>query len=182
MLDFYLFCLKRRHVLVKYIFVMLFNLLRYKLCLISENQFVFLAKKYASSAIKICPDAQELALEFWETHKNKLGEWYNAVKKDDDVVVSASFGFLLKPAMEILGIKNAVSSEIDLKSGDITRICFGKYKIDCFRKIFGGAVVNDFYTDSMNDKAFMLLAQNNVYLVNNGKARLFDKSKLKEGK
>ncbi len=181
MLDFYFFCLKRRPILIKFMFVMLFNLIKYKMCIINERQFETLARKYAKQAVTICPDANELAKQFWSTHKNRLNKWYEKVKDQDDAVVSASFSFLLQPAMKMLGIVNLVSSEIDVKTGNITKLCFAKDKIKCFKKEFPGSIVNYFYTDSMNDKAFMSLAKGNVYMVKKGRIFLYNgKSDRKE--
>lgn len=180
LLDFYFYCIARHPSLLKYIFIMAYNMVRYKLCAINEEEFERLAYKYASSAVSICSDAKELALSFWETHQNKLYSWYNDKRQDSDVVVSASFSFLLEPAMKIIGIKNYVSSEIDLDCAKVSQICFGKRKIECFYKKFPGAYVEDFYTDSMNDKAFMEIAHNNIYMVKKGKLHLLYTNKRKD--
>lgn len=43
--DFFMFCLKKRPKLIKYILVVFFNLAKYKLCLISKQELLKLAEK-----------------------------------------------------------------------------------------------------------------------------------------
>ena len=171
MLDFYLYCLRFHPGLMKFAFAVLFNLARYKMCRISESEFEALARKYASEAVRMCPDAENLAQRFWKSHAKRFNLFYKDVKRADDVAVSAGFGFLLSPAFEILGVKRYVCSEIDLETGEITRICFGKNKVKCFAESFCREQVEDFYTDSMNDLPFMKLARNDVYMVKRGVPR-----------
>ena len=45
-LDFYLYCVRRHPKAIKYIFVVLWSFIKYKLCLVSENELMFLAKRY----------------------------------------------------------------------------------------------------------------------------------------
>lgn len=176
--DFYLLCIKHHPKLVKYLFVVLDSYRKYKKCKISPERFSFLAKKYAAEALCAVPDLEALTEKFWIRNKRKLKGWYKSEQKTDDIVVSATFGFLLRPALEILGIKQYVCSEINLESAKITQICFKEEKIRCFEKKFPGAEIENFYTDSLNDEEFMKKAQN-VYLVKHEKIIKYDGYKHK---
>ncbi len=176
-LDFYLFCLKRHPRLIKYVFVILKSLVRYKLCLIDVDELWTLAGRFAQSFIKDCPDVEGKVVHFWKANAKKLKPFYSQTAKEDDVVVSASFGFLLQPAMKILGIKQLVCSEMSLETGEIYRLCFREDKIKYFNEFSEGKEVHDFYTDSMNDLPFMKIAKGSVYMVKKNKITLMQKGK-----
>ena len=67
-----------------------------------------------------------------------------------------------------MGIKNLVASEVDLEEGVITKACFREGKIDCLNKAFPDAVIDDFYTDSLNDEFLFPLAKR-VFMVKGNK-------------
>ncbi len=172
-LDFYLFCVKKHPRLCRFIFIVVFTLVKYKLCLVSEEKLMSLCEKYVMDFLFDCPDANELVELFWQKNSKKLRRFYGEVKKDDDAVVSASFGFLLRPVIEQMGINNLLCSEVDLTSGKILRLCFRKNKEKLFREFFADKTIDDFYTDSMNDLPLMKLAKGSVYLVKGEKANLY---------
>lgn len=163
-LDFYFYCVKHHPRLLRFVFIVLFNLVKYKLCLITEDELMELCKKYVIAFLKDCPDAEILAKNFWKKNKRKLKTFYKDLHRDDDVIISASFGFMLRPAMELLGVDRLVCSEVDLVTGDIERLCFRRNKAELFRKLYSEDIW-DFYTDSMNDLPLMKLANGRVFLV-----------------
>lgn len=167
-LDFYIFCVKRHPRLLKYILLIIFNLVRYKLCLISFEKFEYLTKKYTPGVVECCPDIKELSEKFWEKNAHKLKDFYKDVKKDDDVIVTASFDVVVAPALRRLGfcdMQRVVCSQLFIESKSAGNLCFGKNKINMFKERFSQSTVQDFYTDSLNDKPFMSLATKDVYIV-----------------
>lgn len=177
-LDFYLFCVKRHPGLIKYFFIIVKSLLKYKMCLVDINELKRLADKYAGSFIRECPDVEQKVLDFWKTHIKKIKPFYNDTKRQDDIVVSASFSFLLMPVMESLGVKRVVCSQMSLESGEIYKLCYRQNKIKLFKELYDENEVDDFYTDSMNDLPFMKIAKGNVYMVKGGKIRLLPKERI----
>lgn len=85
-------------------------------------------------------------------------------KRKDDVIISASFDFLLKPCCRRLGVSNLLCSKADLKNGKITRLCFRENKPEIFDSAFGSARIDNFYTDSANDLPMIKRAEKS-YLV-----------------
>lgn len=164
--DFYLFCVKHHPRAIKFMFIVVWSFLKYKMCLVSEKQLMYLAEKYVLDFLSCCPDAQELAQKFWDRNFHKIKSFYNGVRQDNDVVVSASFGFLLRPVLDKIGIKNALMSEVDLEKGKVLRLCYRKNKVELFKNVFDVELVEDVYTDSLNDRPLMSLAGRDVYLVN----------------
>ncbi len=179
-LDFYLFCVKRHPFLIKYVFVIIKSLIRYKRCLIDTNELWALSKRFVQNFINECPNVEEKVHDFWKTHQKKLKPFYKTTHCENDVVVSASFGFLLREAMGILGVKHLVCSEMSLETGEVFRLCFREEKIKHFKKLYDCEDVDDFYTDSMNDLPFMKIAKGNVYMVKKNKITLLPSERIKK--
>lgn len=171
-LDFYLFCVKHHPKLLKYAFVIFYALIKYKLCIISEDELMGLAEKHIGDFLRECPDSRELAVKFWDKNKRKLKPFYQNVKAKDDTVLSASFDFLLETPCKMLGIKHLVCSSVDFDTGKVKRLCFKNNKVGIFKEYFKDKEINDFYTDSMNDEPIMRLAKGRVFLVRKNKITL----------
>ena len=106
--------------------------------------------------------------DFWKKHKKNIKKWYLNQKKDDDVIISASPVFLLKPICDDLGIKNLLASVVDKNTGKYTGVnCHGKEKVKVFKKYFKNAKIDKFYSDSksdtplaeISDKAFLVYGE-----------------------
>ncbi len=157
-LDYYFFCVKHHPTLIRFVFIVLVKLVKYKMCLISEDELMEICKKYVFAFLKACPDSKELAENFWKKNERKIKPFYAGLHKDDDVIISASFGFMLRPAMARIGVTNLLCSEVNLKTGEIERLCFRKNKVTLFKSEYSSEIEN-FYTDSLNDMPLMRMAK-----------------------
>lgn len=63
------------------------------------------------------PDIDSALNDFWNVNEHKVKSWYKDRQKDDDIIISASPEFLLKPICERLGIKNLMASKVDKHTG-----------------------------------------------------------------
>ena len=106
--------------------------------------------------------------KFWDKNEHKIKPWYNEVRRDDDIIVSGTTDFLLDEIMKRMGIKNYVGSSIDTQTGKFKRLCFLENKVKIFNELYPNAHIDNFYTDSMNDKAMMDIADH-VYFVTGNK-------------
>ena len=106
--------------------------------------------------------------EFWDKRMKKIKPFYKELQKEDDLIITASPYFMMEEICGRLGIKNLVASEVDMDKGVITRACFREGKIDCLNRAFPDAVIDDFYTDSMNDEFLFPLAKR-VFMVKGNK-------------
>ena len=61
-------------------------------------------KEQVFSFLPRLDDVQRIVEEFWDAHRQNLEPWYLAQKRDDDLIVSASPDFLLRPICEELGV------------------------------------------------------------------------------
>ena len=168
--GYYFFCVRHHPTLIRFVFVVLFCLLKYKLCIISEEALMKLCEKYVHDFVASCPDAEQLAEKFWDKNFRKIKKFYFDIKHEDDVIISASFGFILRPAVKRLGIENLICSEVDLKSSKILQICFRKNKKQLFEERFGNAEICNFFTDSLNDTALLHKARC-AYIVKGNKIK-----------
>lgn len=146
--DFYMFCLKRHKEILKLSpnlakeFTKFAVLRRISKTEFKENMYSFL--KYI--------DLEKDLKDFWDTHKNRIKMWYYIKQRDDDVIISASPEFLLKPICKELGIKHLIASKVDPKTGKYIGInCSGEEKVRRFEEIFGDAEIDEFYSDSYSD-------------------------------
>ena len=123
----------------------------------------FLEGYYIKNTIK-----KEDIKKFWDENEHKIKPWYNEVRKDDDIIVSGTTDFLLDEIAARIGLKNYVGSSIDKKTGKFKRLCFLENKVKIFKELYPDAHIDNFYTDSMNDKAMMDIADH-VYFVTGNK-------------
>jgi len=103
-------------------------------------------------------------VDFWNKNEKKIKPWYNNVRKESDIVVSGTTDFILEEIMKRMGIGNYVGSSIDKYTGKFTRLCFLENKVKIFNELYPDCHIENFYTDSMNDKPMMDIADH-VYLV-----------------
>lgn len=166
--DFYLFCLSKRPSLIKYMPLMLVMLSRYKLGRISVKELEEKAAKYAFKIIMSIDSTEKAISEFWNKNEHKIKSFYKKSKRDDDIIISASCGFILREGCRRLGIKNLICSEIDNRTGEIKQVCFRTNKPAILKKLYPGIVVDNFYTDSLNDTPMIEISKN-AYLVRKNK-------------
>lgn len=168
MLDFYLYCCRRHPLLFRFVFIVLYTLVRYNMHLVSEEELMNKCRKYVKVFIDGCGDIESLADKFAVKYRKRLKSFYADMKTDNDVIVSASFGFLLRRLMPDFPKDRIVCSEVDLKNKEILSLCFRNEKTVMFAKAYGTKKIENVYTDSLNDLAIMKMAEN-AYLVKKNK-------------
>ena len=120
-------------------------------------------------------DLSGVVVDFWNKNEKKIKPWYATVRKDSDIIVSGTTDFILDEIMKRMGIKHYVGSSIDKKTGKFRRLCFLENKVKIFRELYPDAHIANFYTDSMNDKAMMDIADH-VYLVKKDRITMQEKN------
>jgi len=109
-------------------------------------------------------DVDRVVSEFWACHQDGVGQWYLDQKKDDDVIISASPEFLLKPMADKFGVK-LIATPMDKHTGKILgKNCHDVEKVRRFYEEFPDGHTENFYSDSLSDtpmaeiadKAFMV--------------------------
>ncbi len=120
------------------------------------------------SFVRFIPDIDTEIKFFWENNGNRVSEWYLKQKRDDDLIISASPEFFLKPFTDGLGV-GLICTQADKSTGKLNgRCCYGKQKIKNLLKegYFIANQVDNFYSDSVSDTPLALCAEH-AYLVKN---------------
>ncbi len=160
--DFYLYCLRQYKKIFLRLPRQLWAFLRhYVLHTITKTQMKEIFYEYFQDI----PDMDKALTDFWAKNIYKVKDFYKAQQKPDDVIISASPEFFLKPACNMLGIRHLIASPVDAKTGKHSgENCHGKEKVRRFRVLFPDAVIEEFYSDSYSDTPMAELAER-AYLV-----------------
>lgn len=97
-------------------------------------------------------NTEELTELFWNQNQHKIFDWYLKQQQSDDVIISASPEFLLKPICGRLGIGRLIASKVDPKTGIFTgENCRGKEKVYRLKGEYKVNCIDNFYSDSQSD-------------------------------
>ena len=110
-------------------------------------------------------DPEALLEEFWDTHQHKIFPWYAGQQEPEDIIISASPEFLLKPICARLGIRHLIASRVDSRTGRYQgKNCHGAEKVRRLRETYPDVEIAAFYSDSRSDSPLAELAEH-AYLV-----------------
>ncbi len=170
-LDFFKFYLKKDRSLLKNIPDVCIALLKYKQGKMSVEDALSMYGKQVTEYFKknMTPELLKTDTEkFWNIHAKNIKPWYFDIRTPDDVIITCSPDFSMKEICKRLKIKKYISTVMDTKTGEITRLCFRENKVKAFFEEFPDGKIENFYTDSVNDKPLMDISEN-VYLVKKDK-------------
>lgn len=114
-------------------------------------------------------DAEALLEEFWDKHQHKMFPWYpGKQQREDDIIISASPEFLLKPICTRLGIRYLIASRVDSRTGKYQgKNCHGPDKVLRLKEELGITHCEKFYSDAYSDQAMAEIADH-AYMVGKG--------------
>lgn len=104
------------------------------------------------------PDVDAEVAAFWQTHFSDIHPWYLHKRRPDDIIISASPEFLLRPAAEKLGVRliaSRVGKYTGLYEGANNS---GREKVRRLRMAFPETAIAEFYSDSRGDTPLANLA------------------------
>ena len=103
-------------------------------------------------------ETEALVRDFWQRGGKGIQDWYLRQRRGDDLIVSASPEFLLRPVAEKLGFR-LIGTRMDAASGRIEgENCHDGQKVLRLRERFPNAAIEDFYSDSLSDAPLAALA------------------------
>ena len=112
-------------------------------------------------------DVEQIVQDFWDEHRENVEDWYLRQKRPDDLIISASPEFLLRPICEELGIR-LIATRMDPYSGKIQGPnCHDTEKVRRFRLEYPEGKIDSFYSDSLSDSPLAELAEQ-AFLVKKG--------------
>lgn len=122
------------------------------------------AKEVFYSFLANLEDVDAEVEAFWAGHLGDINAWYLEHRRADDLVISASPEFLLRPAAERLGFR-LIASRVDRRSGwTLGENCHGGEKVRRLREEYPEVEIEGFYSDSLSDTPLAKLAER-AYLV-----------------
>lgn len=164
-IDFYLYCLRKKPALLKYLpyqlwHGILFVLRIEKKTIFKGNFFIFL---------RGIDNLERYVEGFWMANERKIKPWYTQRDHGSDVIISASPEFLLKPITKKLKALKIIATRVDTKTGRIDgKNCHGDEKVVRLRREITDPRVAETYTDSLSDMPILQLADRK-YMVNRHK-------------
>lgn len=177
--DFYFYCLKRFPKILRGVPKMAGAFFLFVCGMRTKTQF----KEKMYGFLKYVSDIDTVISDFWDTHQKNIKKWYRNRQRGDDIIISASPEFLLKPVCERIGIKNLIASRVDKRTGIYTgENCHGEEKVRRFieqysieieqrwlhttenagkreKQPFDGFDIDEFYSDSLSDTPLARMAK-----------------------
>lgn len=158
--DFYFYCLKRQPSIAWRIPAQAAGILLYATKIISKTK----GKELFFSFLKSLDDIDTLVDDFWACHSQRIKTWYLKQAKEDDLIISASPDFLLKPICKKLGV-DCIASIVNPHMGKfIGKNCYGQEKAIRFNIAYPNDSIDCFYSDSLSDWPLAELAKD-PYLI-----------------
>lgn len=159
--DIYFFLLRRHPKLITYLPKQISGIVRYKLQLCSKEE---MKESYFSFLRGVQTDKTFLD-DFWDQNQKKIKKWYSNQQRKDDVIISASPEFLLKPVCKMIGVENLIATRVELSTGKfLSKNCHGAEKVVRFKEIFSETEIEGFYSDSKSD-AYMAKLASKAFLI-----------------
>ena len=155
-LAFYFYCLRRRPRVLRRLPGVIGSALslaagRIDLTAFKERFFSFLAD---------LPEPGAMVEAFWQANLGDVHRWYLRARREDDLVISASPDFLVRPACRLLGVTRVIASPVDPRTGRfLGPNCRGAEKVRALRACFPDAPIDRFYSDSRSDAPLAALAK-----------------------
>jgi len=168
--ELFFFYLKKNPFLIKFMPKVIIYLFKYKLRKVSMESLIKDHLYFAEDLIRGLKNYEADLAAFWDKRMHKIKPFYFSQQHDDDLIVSASPEVLLSVLCKRINIRNFIGTTLDFDIGKITFACFRENKALAFKKHYPNTIIENFYTDSMNDKPLMDLS-NNVFLVKGHKIR-----------
>ncbi len=162
--DFFKFCLKKDKKNYKILPKLAIKFLAYKSKNITDTEL----KEYIFSFLENFKNIDIVVKEFWETHESKIKNFYLEKKHNQDIIISASPEFLLKPICQKLKVKDLIASDVDKTTGKFKKPNNrGEKKVKEFYKKYPKAEILEMYSDSLHDKPLLDLAKKSYFVKKN---------------
>jgi len=160
--KFFMFCLKRHPgAVLRTLPLTAVKALKYSAHSIETKEL----KEQLFSFLRYIKDVDADVQSFWDVNFPRIESWYLAQKREDDVIISASPEFLLKPACDRLGVA-LLATPMDKHTGKINGLnCHDSEKVRRFYERYPDAHTENFYSDSLSDTPMAMLADK-AWLVN----------------
>ncbi len=159
---FYFYCLRHQPRIMKWLPYQGWSFLLYSLKIIDKTTFKERFYKFFTSIRNMDATLEK----FWDKNICRIKKWYLEQSEEDDLIISASPEFLLRPACERLQIKGLIASRVNPESGEYTGLnCWGEEKVRRLLEEKGDIAYDYFYSDSYSDTPLADRAKVQSFLV-----------------
>ena len=160
-IEFYKYCIFKYPRVIFSIPFAIIGFIFYKLRIWPKEIF----KEHFYQFLKEIPDVDDAVKKFWEKNINRIELWYLIQQQANDLLISASPEFLLKPLCERIGINYLVASKVDPCTGKLLGPnCWGEEKVIQMDAKFPEINILEFYSDSLSDLPLAKKAQNSFFV------------------
>ena len=167
--DLFFFYIVRKPWLIKMLPTVLKAFARYKRGEVSLSEAI---ERYAplieKDALRVF-DFENDPPQFWDRHMKKIKPFYNEVRSDDDLIITASPDFNIEEICKRLKIKRFLASRINRETGRIEFANLRENKIKAFIEAYGDCEIENFYTDSPENDAVMIEKAKHAFVVRKNK-------------
>ena len=160
--DFIKYCYKKGYIKFNNILKIMGSFIKYFFGVIDITEF----KEVLFGFLSNIDDGERVVSEFWAEHYKNIKKFYLDKNHENDIINSASPYFLLNPACKMLGVKDLIASDVNIKNGKYKGKNNSKdVKVKNLYKKYKDCVVEKCYSDNpFNDKYILDLA-NKSYVV-----------------
>lgn len=160
---FFLYCIKKCPATLVTLPRTAWFALLFKLGLCTKTRF----KEQFYRFLRHVDDIDARLEDFWQKNEGRIKQWYLNQRREDDVIISASPEFLLKPICNRLNV-TVMASVVDKATGIYTGVnCDGKEKIRRLFEHFPEAKIDKFYSDSHSDDPLANIAESAIWVDGN---------------
>ena len=178
-IDFLFYSLKKKKSIVKYFSKIFIYMILKTLKLVSLERF----KEIYFSFTKEIKNLDKFVNDFWKEKESKINYFFieNVKNTEEIYVISASPEFLLKPYISQFKNVKLIATKFDENGKIIGKNCKGEQKVKLLQKQAKDIIIENFYTDSLNDLPLVNISKKS-YLVHNKKVEDWNTEKIKKKK
>lgn len=173
--DFVMWCLKKHLKTILYLpMIGIVSLRYYAFRVGTKTEFKEKMYRFLNAI-----DGEKDVIEFWKEKISGIKPFYRKTHRDDDVIISASPEFLLKPLEDKLHF-TVIASKVDIHTGKYDGLnCYHAEKVKRFHEQYPDGHIETFYSDSYSDEPLALLADK-AYIVDGDTMIEWDYNKHKK--
>ena len=132
--DLFLAVLKKDPSVIRFAPMVISGVLKYKSGKLDLEQGLAQYAPHFEGYVSGMKDIPGLVKEFWDKNEIKIKPFYEKIRRDDDIIISASPEFVLAEIGKRIGLKNYIGSDIDPTTGKINFMCFRDNKVKIFKE------------------------------------------------
>lgn len=157
--DFFKYCVKQKPSLSRHLPKVAAMALKYKTGKVSGRDVAdFGAYMLGILALNV-KDLDKALDGFWERNASKIKKKIIALIEPGDIVLTASPSFMFDRIKDRMMGADILSTEVDIKTARIVRLCYGENKITEFKRAYPAVVPDNYYTDNFNDMPMIMFAK-----------------------